>query len=196
MKVYNNLKKLAKKQKKIINNATNKNNKIKHKYLDKSDHGKTFLKSSILSKHTDTYYMDSNSKMTKTQRKPKIKRINKQNKIESPINLFNSESDSNDFSQSKPNKCLNIISKLNNEGTVPQTEPRRLYNTNDGEQYQILTPGRLDNIESDGLGEINEGTQHGWLASQHHTENDSPMPSNNRFRMPNVSLKKFYHLGL
>ena len=158
---------------------------MKHKHLDKSDYGKTFLKSSILSKDTDNYYMANNSKIIKTQRKPKIKRIHKQNKIGSPINLFNSESEINEISEEESNKWINIISKLDNEPSIPQTEPRGLQVK--AQENQILTPGRLENIESDCLGEINEGTQHGWLASQHHTEDDLPMPSNDRFRMQNVS---------
>ena len=158
---------------------------MKQKHLDKSGHEKTFLKSSILSKESDTYYMANNSKIMKTQRKPKIKRIHKQNKIESPTNLFNSELEINEISEEKSNKWANIISKIDNESFMPQTEPRHLHFK--AQEYQILIPGRLENIESDCLGDINEGTQHGWLASQHHTEDDSPMPSNDRFRMPNVS---------
>lgn len=49
----------------------------------------------------------------------------------------------------------------------------------DVSENNIYSPPRFENIESDGLREINDGTQHGWLASQHETENDSPLSISN-----------------
>lgn len=69
---------------------------------------------------------------------------------------------------------VNIISKMKSENTEIVENSRRDRYSN---QEQLNTPSRLDQIESDGLRDINEGTQHGWLASQNHTENDSPVIS-------------------
>lgn len=97
LKVLNNLKKLAKKQKKILTNIPSARPKIKAKYNEKSDLGKTMLKSSILSKDVDPYNAATSRKLNKTQRKPKIKRIDR-NKISSPSKLLSSDSELNELS--------------------------------------------------------------------------------------------------
>lgn len=55
-----------------------------------------------------------------------------------------------------------------------------LRRSSDAPGTNLYTPGRIESLNSDCLKEINEGTQHGWLASQHETDNESKVSSHER----------------
>lgn len=60
---------------------------------------------------------------------------------------------------------------------------------------EIYTPS-INKVDSDVLQEINDGTQHGWLASQQETDNDSdiPMISNIKHSKDGVKSKQSHDM--
>jgi hypothetical protein len=55
-------------------------------------------------------------------------------------------------------------------------------------ETHLITPPKIDKIQSDGLHGINEGTQNGWLASQHKTDRNSDISLSNESEKKSKSL--------
>lgn len=113
-------------------------------------------------------------KLTKTQKKVKRRRTQKVG-IDSPTRLLSSDSEFDEMSPNQYLEYVDILSRFKSD----QSEQRQqipLQMQLEEDKYQE-SPSKVDQLDSDGLRDINHGTQHGWLASQHETDNDSPLPT-------------------
>ena len=85
--------------------------------------------------------------------------------------MLSSDSELDELSPERYAEYWTILSQFNSDKvdklqTMPLQQP--IWN-----KQRLITPPKIDRIQSDGLQEINEGTQNGWLASQHKTDKDS-----------------------
>lgn len=171
-RIVKNLQKLAKKSKNLLSHISNSKSTLnihKANETERSNLGLTMTKNhSIL--RTSSKVLLSGTKLAKTQRKPKMKKIKA--KIDSPSKILSSDSE---FDEMSPKRFLDywgVISQYHSDNAdnnymMPLQRNRR---TDEKEHYDTEA---LEIVDNDWLRDINDGTQHGWLASQHETENES-----------------------
>ena len=172
LKVLNNLHKLAKKKTKIINTVTESKSNMhiqKYKPVEKSELGTTMSKNLSMLKSASSNTLIGN-KLYKTQKKPRTKKIKQ--KIDSPSKILSSDSELDEMSPRRYIDYCNIMTQLDSE-KVNKYKMMPLQRRSESNEPDLQTPARFETIGSDCLRDINDGTQHGWLASQQETDNES-----------------------
>jgi hypothetical protein len=173
-KVLKNLHKLDKKRKKMflhISSSKSTYNLHRQNRTERYELGLTMSKNLSMLRSGSKVNFTSQDNLLQTQKKPKRKKIAQI--VESPSKILSSDSEFDEMSPKKYFDYCNVISQVNSE-TADKYRMMPLQRSSD--QDEIYRHAALDKIESDGLKEINDGTQHGWLASQQETDNESDVP--------------------
>lgn len=187
-KVFENLTKLAKRRKLVSNQANSKSTlSIENQNLtERSDLGITLVSKNLSVLKSVSKNQLHSSKLIKTQKKPKMKKITQ--KWESPNKMLSSDSELEDLSPERYAEYWNIISQFNSE-KADKWRAMPLQRQHKNQEQHLMTPPKIDKIQWDGLNEINEGTQNGWLASQHKTDKNSDIsPSHDTERRSKSSI--------
>ena len=195
-KVFENLTKLAKRRKLVSNQANSKSTlSIENQNLtERSDLGITLVSKNLSVLKSVSKNQLHSSKLIKTQKKPKMKKITQ--KWESPNKMLSSDSELEDLSPERYAEYWNIISQFNSE-KADKWRAMPLQRQHKNQEQHLMTPPKIEKFQWDGLNEINEGTQNGWLASQHKTDKNSdisPSHDSERRSKSSISNKEEFEL--
>ena len=142
-KVFENLTKLAKRRKLVSNQANSKSTlSIENQNLtERSDLGITLVSKNLSVLKSVSKNQLHSSKLIKTQKKPKMKKITQ--KWESPNKMLSSDSELEDLSPERYAEYWNIISQFNSE-KADKWRAMPLQRQHKNQEQHLMTPPKIE----------------------------------------------------